>query len=48
MKLSIDELSASEIEEESDGVWSIVGGKVRKIFCTRFILINSVWSFHLW
>ncbi|XLR28148.1 hypothetical protein S83_056048, partial [Arachis hypogaea] len=28
LKLSIDESSASEIEEESDGVWSIVGGKV--------------------
>ncbi|KAI4323101.1 hypothetical protein L6164_022733 [Bauhinia variegata] len=27
MKLSIDESSASEIEEESDGVWGIVGGK---------------------
>ncbi|XP_020964010.1 uncharacterized protein LOC110265376 [Arachis ipaensis] len=27
LKLSIDESSASEIEEESDGVWSIVGGK---------------------
>lgn len=35
LKLSIDESSASEIEEESDGVWSIVGGKVWKMFCTR-------------
>ncbi|CAI8606889.1 unnamed protein product [Vicia faba] len=35
LKLSIDESSVSEVEEESDGVWGIVGGKVRKIFCTQ-------------
>jgi len=28
LKLSIDESSVSEIEEESDGVWAVVGGKV--------------------
>lgn len=29
VQLSIDHSSASEIEEDSDGVWSIVGGKVK-------------------
>lgn len=30
-RLSIDHSSTSEIEEDSDGVWSIVGGKVKSI-----------------
>lgn len=29
VRLSIDHSSTSEIEEDSDGVWSIVGGKVK-------------------
>ncbi|KAK4285820.1 hypothetical protein QN277_002466 [Acacia crassicarpa] len=41
MKLSIDELSASEIEEESDGVWSIVGGKAS---CRRNFSLDVVLS----
>ena len=32
----IDESSVSEIEEESDGVWGIVGGKVRNMFLILF------------
>lgn len=28
VQLAIDHSSASEIEEDSDGAWSIVGGKV--------------------
>lgn len=33
VQLSIDSSSAYEIEEDSDGVWSIVGGKVKNIYC---------------
>ncbi|MED6156268.1 hypothetical protein PIB30_013074 [Stylosanthes scabra] len=42
LKLSIDESSASEIEEESDGVWSIVGGKAscRRNFSLDVVLSN--------
>ncbi|XP_054816947.1 SH2 domain-containing protein A-like [Prosopis cineraria] len=43
LKLSIDELSASEIEEESDGVWSIVGGKAscRRNFSLDVVLLDA-------
>ncbi|XP_015958462.1 SH2 domain-containing protein A isoform X1 [Arachis duranensis] len=42
LKLSIDESSASEIEEESDGVWSIVGGKAscRRNFSLDVVLLD--------
>lgn len=36
LQLSIDSSSASEIEEDSDGVWSIVGGKVVWIYLFWF------------
>jgi hypothetical protein len=39
LKLSIDNSSSSEIEVGNDGVWSIVGGKVRKIFYIIFFLV---------
>ncbi|KAH9723540.1 SH2 domain-containing protein B [Citrus sinensis] len=41
--LSIDTSSASEIEEDSDGVWSIVGGKAscRRIFSLDVVLLNA-------
>ena len=29
MQLHVDSLSATDIEEDSDGVWSVVGGKVK-------------------
>lgn len=38
-QLSIDNSSASEIEEDSDGVWSIVGGKAS---CRRFFSLDVV------
>ncbi|KAL2328274.1 hypothetical protein Fmac_021701 [Flemingia macrophylla] len=41
LKLSIDESSASEIEEESDGVWGIVGGKAS---CRRNFSLDVVLS----
>ncbi|XP_027354900.1 SH2 domain-containing protein A-like isoform X2 [Abrus precatorius] len=41
LKLSIDESSASDIEEESDGVWSIVGGKAS---CRRNFSLDVVLS----
>ncbi|XP_061345036.1 SH2 domain-containing protein A-like [Gastrolobium bilobum] len=41
LKLSIDESSASEIEEESDGVWNIVGGKAS---CRRNFSLDVVLS----
>lgn len=46
LKLSIDESSASEVEEESDGVWGIVGGKVRKIFVDDTLLVYFIASFY--
>ncbi|KAI5662258.1 hypothetical protein M9H77_21581 [Catharanthus roseus] len=43
IQLSIDSSSASEIEEDSDGVWSIVGGKAscRRNFSLDVILMNA-------
>ncbi|KAK2638618.1 hypothetical protein Ddye_026413 [Dipteronia dyeriana] len=43
LRLAIDNSSASEIEEDSDGVWSIVGGKAscRRIFSLDVILLNA-------
>ncbi|KAL2581390.1 hypothetical protein AAZX31_15G200400 [Glycine max] len=41
LKLSIDESSVSEIEEESDGVWGIVGGKAS---CRRNFSLDVVLS----
>lgn len=43
LKLSIDESSASEIEEESDGVWGIVGGKAscRRNFSLDVVLLDA-------
>ncbi|XP_051152217.1 SH2 domain-containing protein A-like [Andrographis paniculata] len=42
--LSIDDLNASEIEEDSDGVWSIVGGKAscRRIFSMDITLMDAL------
>ncbi|CAJ1978423.1 unnamed protein product [Sphenostylis stenocarpa] len=40
-KLSIDESSVSEIEEESDGVWGVVGGKAS---CRRNFSLDVVLS----
>lgn len=40
MRLSIDHSSASEIEEDSDGVWSIVGGKVKMILLPVFLFVD--------
>ncbi|GKV34444.1 hypothetical protein SLEP1_g42817 [Rubroshorea leprosula] len=44
LQLSINNSSASEIEEESDGVWSIVGGKAscRRIFSLDVVLLNAL------
>ncbi|KAJ7981916.1 SH2 domain protein A [Quillaja saponaria] len=43
LKLSIDKSSASEIEEGSDGVWSIVGGKAscRRNFSLDVVLLDA-------
>lgn len=43
LQLSIDNSSASEIEEGSDGVWSIVGGKAscRRIFSLDVVLLDA-------
>ncbi|KAL2496563.1 SH2 domain protein B [Forsythia ovata] len=41
VQLAIDHSSASEIEEDSDGVWSIVGGKCRRIFSVDVILLDA-------
>ncbi|KAL3508811.1 hypothetical protein ACH5RR_028212 [Cinchona calisaya] len=43
LQLSIDRSSASEIEEDSDGVWSIVGGKTscRRNFSLDVILLDA-------
>ncbi|KAM1001338.1 hypothetical protein ACFX15_007548 [Malus domestica] len=43
LKLSIDNSSASEIEVDSDGVWSIVGGKAscRRIFSLDVVLLDA-------
>lgn len=43
VRLSIDHSSASEIEEDSDGVWSIVGGKAscRRIFSLDVVLLDA-------
>ncbi|XP_057766352.1 SH2 domain-containing protein A isoform X2 [Salvia miltiorrhiza] len=43
LQLSIDHSSASEIEEDSDGVWSIVGGKAscRRIFSLDVVLLDA-------
>ncbi|XP_021895061.1 uncharacterized protein LOC110812561 isoform X1 [Carica papaya] len=44
LHLSIDNSSTSEIEVDSDGVWSIVGGKAscRRIFSLDLILSNAI------
>lgn len=44
IKLSIDNSSASEIEEGSDGVWSIVGGKAscRRNFSLDVVLLDAL------
>lgn len=46
VQLSIDSSSAYEIEEDSDGVWSIVGGKVKKYNCFEipWEKIQGVWK----
>lgn len=43
VQLAIDHSSASEIEEDSDGAWSIVGGKAscRRIFSMDVILLDA-------
>ncbi|KAJ7948824.1 SH2 domain protein A [Quillaja saponaria] len=43
LKLSIDKSSLSDIEEGSDGVWSIVGGKAscRRNFSLDVVLLNA-------
>ncbi|XAR56410.1 hypothetical protein NMG60_11036887 [Bertholletia excelsa] len=43
LKLSIDGSTASEIEEDNDGVWSIVGGKAscRRNFSLDVILLDA-------
>ncbi|XP_057461323.1 SH2 domain-containing protein A-like isoform X2 [Actinidia eriantha] len=43
LQLSVDGSSASEIEEDNDGVWSIVGGKAscRRNFSLDVILLNA-------
>ncbi|PQQ18720.1 uncharacterized protein Pyn_30077 [Prunus yedoensis var. nudiflora] len=43
LQLSIDNSSASEIEEGGDGVWSIVGGKAscRRIFSLDVVLLDA-------
>ncbi|KAL3503053.1 hypothetical protein ACH5RR_037502 [Cinchona calisaya] len=43
LQLAIDSSSASEIEEDSDGVWIIVGGKAscRRIFSLDVILLDA-------
>ncbi|GMH24243.1 hypothetical protein Nepgr_026086 [Nepenthes gracilis] len=43
LQLSIDNSSASEIEEDSDGVWSIVGGKAscRRNFSLDVVLLDA-------
>ena len=50
LKLSIDNSSASEIEVGDDGVWSIVGGKVRKIFyiICCLVILSYASSFIVW
>ncbi|XP_065861657.1 SH2 domain-containing protein B-like isoform X2 [Euphorbia lathyris] len=44
LQLSIDDSSTSEIEEGTDGIWSIVGGKLscRRIFSLDVILSNAI------
>ncbi|GFZ05050.1 SH2 domain protein A [Actinidia rufa] len=44
LQLSVDGSSASEIEEDNDGVWSIVGGKAscRRNFSLDVILLNAL------
>ncbi|KAG8386492.1 hypothetical protein BUALT_Bualt03G0154200 [Buddleja alternifolia] len=46
LRLSIDHSSASEIEEDNDGVWSIVGGKAscRRIFSLDVTLLDAFGS----
>ncbi|WCJ32370.1 SH2 domain protein B [Euphorbia peplus] len=43
VQLSIDDSCASEIEEDPDGIWSIVGGKLscRRIFSLDVVLSNA-------
>lgn len=31
LQLTVDESSVSDIDEENDGVWSIIGGKVNNV-----------------
>lgn len=38
LQLSVDTPSASEIEVDTDGVWSIVGGKVKDLYLVIFSL----------
>ncbi|KDP39777.1 hypothetical protein JCGZ_04936 [Jatropha curcas] len=44
LQLSIDDSSTSEIEEDTDGIWSIVGGKAscRRIFSLDVVLSNAI------
>ncbi|CAI0440786.1 unnamed protein product [Linum tenue] len=44
LQLSIDNSSTIEIEEDNDGVWSIVSGKAscRRIFCLDVVLLNAI------
>ncbi|XP_037495062.1 SH2 domain-containing protein B [Jatropha curcas] len=44
LQLSIDDSSTSEIEEDTDGIWSIVGGKAscRRIFSIDVVLSNAI------
>ncbi|CAN0891168.1 SH2 domain-containing protein A, partial [Linum grandiflorum] len=44
LQLSIDNSSTIEIEEDNDGVWSIIGGKAscRRIFSLDVVLSNAV------
>lgn len=37
VKLFIDNSSTMEIEEGGDGIWNIVGGKVRELSVTLFL-----------
>lgn len=38
MQIRVDSSSATDIEEDNDGVWTVVGGKVS---FSRFIFTNA-------
>ncbi|CAK7351745.1 unnamed protein product [Dovyalis caffra] len=44
LRLSIDLSSTSDIDEDSDGIWNIVGGKAscRRIFSLDVVLLNAI------